>query len=187
VSRLIRVVRARVARPLPAPHRAPRPPRWFLPRRSECWPADRKLKRAFEEAMHDQAWHTAHDRQRRHQRRELRPELRHVLVGQGREGDRAAVWTLATMAYSGCARQSAATASLDAGEDLRRYAARASGAVAASRWCEIHHRMHALDEYQLTMASRMGPAARRPCADFSPHDPAPAVDPRGRQTMGVSR
>ena len=70
----------------------------FLPRVLSAAQADRNVQGAFEKPLHDQPGHAAHDGQIRNQRRELRPELRGVLVGQRRESDSVAVGTLATMA-----------------------------------------------------------------------------------------
>ena len=58
----------------------------FLPRVLGTAQTDRNLQHAFEEALHDQPRHAAHDREIRNQRRQLRPELIRVFVGQRREG-----------------------------------------------------------------------------------------------------
>jgi hypothetical protein len=70
----------------------------FLPCMLGAPQTDRNLQRAFEEALHDQPRHAAHDGQIRNQGRRFGAELVRVLVGQPGQCDGAAVGTLAAMA-----------------------------------------------------------------------------------------
>jgi len=150
----------------------------FLPGVLGTAQTDRNLKRAFEEALDDQPRHAAHDRQIGNQRRQLRPELRRVLVGQRREGDRVAVWTLATMAavlsdVRGNRRQLRHLMPARISDGMPRV--QAARAVAACRWCEIHNRIHAFDGHQLAMASRMARLPAGLASTFHPTTPRPLL------------
>jgi hypothetical protein len=162
----------------------------FLPGVLSTAQTDWHLERAVEEALHDQSGHAAHDRQIRDQSRQLRPELRGVLVRQRGQRDRAALRTLTTMAailgdVRGNRRHRCDLMPTRLADGMSRV--QAARAMATRLRREIHNRIPALGRYQLPMAARMawlpaGAAATFPATPSFPLSTREAI--RGRRLRG---
>jgi len=161
----------------------------FLPRVVGTAQTDRNVQRAFENALDDQPRHPAHHRQIRNQRRQLGPAVVDVLLGQRREGDRAAVGTLATMAtvlgdVRGHRRQLRDLVPARVTDGMPRV--QTARTAAARLRCEIDRRIHALDRHQCAMMARMPRLPRQACVDSSRADRVFAAAPRGHRRTAAS-